>query len=97
MLTQSLALHKLVSGRHTLTYIHDAMSAWAGIGSAIIGLWRQYSSISTLLGIVHITAYLACISALHVTTPSLFSLVPFNKMGGGVVQVIPALPIFNLS
>lgn len=65
--------------RQTLTAIHDQQSAWNGLGSALLSLYQQFDIATSVMGVVSITFYLACLSVLHITTPAMLSLEPFNQ------------------
>lgn len=64
--------------RQTLSALHDKQSAWLGLGSSTLTLWRQLKVNTAAKGIIAITVYLCGVFTLHVTTPSLFDVVPFN-------------------
>lgn len=86
----------MLSGTYTLTFVQDNASAWAGLGAALLSLWKQRSSSPYVMGIVQVTAYLACIAILHITTPSLFSwksYIAFEEQ----ILVVSSLPNWNVS
>ncbi|KAF7334800.1 hypothetical protein MSAN_02366600 [Mycena sanguinolenta] len=62
----------------TLTAIHDVISAWAGLGSALISLWKQASVPASVFGTLNIVGYLCCISILHISIPAMISVEVFN-------------------
>ncbi|EPT00747.1 hypothetical protein FOMPIDRAFT_1049510 [Fomitopsis schrenkii] len=95
ILSQYFALRSLVFGKHTLTSVQDVASSWTGLGPALVNLWGQKSSPSYTFGIVEVTLYLACISALHITTPSLLSQQPFDQ--DAIVPATAGFPLFNSS
>ncbi|KAJ7038691.1 hypothetical protein C8F04DRAFT_1231865, partial [Mycena alexandri] len=76
--TQRLALRHNLHIKKTLTATHDNATAWSGIGSALVTLLDQIAVTSSVLGTLSVFGYLATISALHVTTPALFSIQAFN-------------------
>ncbi|KZT05110.1 uncharacterized protein LAESUDRAFT_242330 [Laetiporus sulphureus 93-53] len=78
-LTQRLALQSLILRRHTFTAIHDVASAWTGVGSAVLSLWRQLFIPAAVIGTSGVTVYLLCLSVLHISTPSLFSMAAYNQ------------------
>ncbi|CCL99281.1 uncharacterized protein FIBRA_01296 [Fibroporia radiculosa] len=78
LLTQRLAVKRIVSTYQPLTTSHDECNAWNGLGSAFLTLWRQLRSVSVELGTLGVIIYLASFTVLHTTTPSLFSMQPFN-------------------
>ncbi|KZT67674.1 hypothetical protein DAEQUDRAFT_386080 [Daedalea quercina L-15889] len=96
LFTQHLAMRTLTSGNHTLTSVQDVTGAWSGLAAAFVGMWRQLKSPSYILGMTQVTAYLACISALHVTTPSLFSVRPFTQSNRTTVSAISSLPLMTI-
>ena len=89
-----MALQNLVSGRFTLTSVQDVATSWTGLGAALVNLWGQASSPSYVLGVVEVAVYLASNSALHITTPSLFSLQPFLQLNPAT-PATAAMPLFN--
>ncbi|KAJ7187469.1 hypothetical protein GGX14DRAFT_485502 [Mycena pura] len=76
-LTQKLAMQRAIE-LTTLTAVHDNISAWAGLGSALATLFNQMSVPASILGILSIVGYLGCISALHVSIPAILSVDAFN-------------------
>ncbi|KAH9836608.1 uncharacterized protein C8Q71DRAFT_50008 [Rhodofomes roseus] len=97
LLTQYLALRRLFSGRHTLTFVLDVSTAWTGLGAALVIVWRQVSSRANMFATFTVAVYLICISALHVTTPSLLSVQSFNQTDAITVPVAVGMPILNAS
>ncbi|KAJ6476983.1 hypothetical protein C8R45DRAFT_1216775 [Mycena sanguinolenta] len=78
-LTQELDLRHNSRYVQTLTAIHDNMTSWSGLGSALGSLYNQVSVPSSVVGTLTILGYLACISILHVTTPAIISVQIFNN------------------
>lgn len=91
-LTQQLAVSRNLLLRQKLTSAHDKTSAWNGLGSAVVAVWRQYSIPTAVSGTIAIATYLACISALHITTPAILRLVPFNSTRGISVGTSISVP-----
>ncbi|KAJ7229942.1 hypothetical protein GGX14DRAFT_581646 [Mycena pura] len=76
-LTQKLAMQRTTE-LMTLTAVHDNISAWAGLGSALATLFNQVSVPASVLGTLGIVGYLGCISALHVSIPAILSVDAYN-------------------
>ncbi|KII84282.1 hypothetical protein PLICRDRAFT_32355 [Plicaturopsis crispa FD-325 SS-3] len=95
--TQQLALRGTLLRRQTLTASHDETTAWTGLGSALVTLWRQTYLAASVLGTLSIALYLAGIAVLHVSTPSLFALQPFNNTDNGVISTTVGMPSFFLN
>ncbi|KAJ7156281.1 hypothetical protein C8R46DRAFT_1294945 [Mycena filopes] len=76
--TQTLFTRRNLQMKQTVTAIHDSAAAWAGIGSAILHLWRQVAVHGSMFGVLSALLYLGNILALHISTPALFSVVVFN-------------------
>ncbi|KAF7348043.1 hypothetical protein MSAN_01756700 [Mycena sanguinolenta] len=77
-LTQTLTMWHNFGPNRTLTAIHDTISAWAGLGSALVSLWNQVSVPASVLGTLSIVSYLSCISILHISLPAIISVEAFN-------------------
>ncbi|KAJ7210691.1 hypothetical protein GGX14DRAFT_394336 [Mycena pura] len=71
----------------TLTALHDSISAWAGLGSALATLFNQVSIPASVLGTLSVVGYLGCISTLHISIPAILSVEAFNAT---VEVTIPA-------
>ncbi|KAG1744345.1 hypothetical protein EDD22DRAFT_786287, partial [Suillus occidentalis] len=78
-LTQRLAVSRALVSRLKLTSIHDISGAWAGIGSALGSVWKQTGTPASLWATTAVTAYLVCISVLHVTSSTLLQFQSFNS------------------
>ncbi|KAG2739793.1 hypothetical protein P692DRAFT_20841016, partial [Suillus brevipes Sb2] len=78
-LTQRLAMSRALVRRLKLTSIHDISGTWAGIGSALSSVWKQTGTPALLWSTVAVTAYLVCISVLHVTSSTLLQFQTFNS------------------
>jgi hypothetical protein len=76
--TQKLSLWTILFTKQSLTASHDSASAWTGLGVAIRTVYRQTSIPSALWSTIAIMLYLAGISILHITTPSLFGMQVVN-------------------
>ncbi|KAJ7111265.1 hypothetical protein C8R44DRAFT_856600 [Mycena epipterygia] len=76
--TQKLAITCAVSKYSTLTVTHDTLLAWAGIGSALSSIYKQFALPASFRAPLFICGYLATISVLHVSTPALVSVETFN-------------------
>ncbi|KAG0700866.1 hypothetical protein DFH29DRAFT_1000778 [Suillus ampliporus] len=77
-LTQRLAVSRTLVRRLKLTAIHDISGAWAGLGSALSSVWQQIHIPASWRMTSAVTAYLACISVLHVTSSTLLQFQTFN-------------------
>ncbi|KAG0694159.1 hypothetical protein DFH29DRAFT_1083931 [Suillus ampliporus] len=77
-LTQRLAISRTLVRRLKLTAIHDISGAWAGLGSALSSVWQQTDIPASWWTTFSVTAYLASISVLHVTSSTLLQLPTFN-------------------
>ncbi|KAF7349135.1 Retrovirus-related Pol polyprotein from transposon TNT 1-94 [Mycena venus] len=77
-LTQKLALQRRM-GLKTLTAVHDSISAWAGLGSALATLFNQVYVPASVLGTLSIVGYLGCISVLHISIPAILSVEAFSR------------------
>ncbi|KAJ6602731.1 hypothetical protein DFH09DRAFT_1125418, partial [Mycena vulgaris] len=90
-LTQKLAITCTVKAYSTLTATHDKVTAWAGIGSALSAIYKQFTWPASFLATVSIFSYLFSISTLTVTTPALFSVETFNSFARStaVTQTLP--------
>ncbi|KAK0445046.1 uncharacterized protein EV420DRAFT_1721221 [Desarmillaria tabescens] len=98
-ISQQLATRRNLHARQTLTATHDNMSAWTGLGAALMALWRQTTIAATVVGVFLVSAYFVCVGVLHVTAPALFSLQPFNTSRHSVISTTlgpPNISINNL-
>ncbi|KAG2127701.1 hypothetical protein DEU56DRAFT_915676 [Suillus clintonianus] len=77
-LTQRLGVSRTLVRRLKLTAIHDISGAWAGLGSALSSVWRQTDIPASLWTTAGVTAYLASMSVLHVTSSTLLQFQLFN-------------------
>ncbi|KAJ7156302.1 hypothetical protein C8R46DRAFT_1040834 [Mycena filopes] len=96
-LTQTLSTRRSLQIKQTVTAIHDSAAAWAGIGSAILHLWRQTAVRGSTFGVLSALVYLGNILVLHITTPALFSVVAFNSSRDILVQTELHMPVYNWS
>jgi hypothetical protein len=78
VIMQQLTTRGILVKRQMLTTTHDECTAWTGLGSALLVLWRQTHIAASVVGTLLIAIYLIGISVLHVSTPSLFSLEVFE-------------------
>ncbi|KAK0477569.1 hypothetical protein IW261DRAFT_1632962, partial [Armillaria novae-zelandiae] len=98
-ITQQLATRRNLHERQTLTATHDNMSAWTGLGAALMALWRQTTIAATVIGVFLVSAYFVCVGVLSITAPALFSLQPFNTSRHSVISTTlgpPNISINNL-
>ncbi|KAF8141902.1 hypothetical protein EV363DRAFT_37740 [Boletus edulis] len=97
--TQSLVLSATFSSKKKLTQIHDICSAWSGLGAALSTLWSQTKVASSVLSVVLVAVYFACVSVLHVASSTIMQFQPFNHT---ITRTVPAVatwpgPSINLS
>ena len=90
--TQRLALCGILLRRQTLTATHDESTAWIGLGSALLVLWKQTRIAASVVGTSLITIYLVGISVLHISTPSLFNLQVFDQPNGTKISTRIGMP-----
>ena len=69
-------MHHDFSLLQTVTATSDKAAAWNSLRAALNTLWNQKSLASSVRGVVWVTMYLGCISALKIMTLALFRLVP---------------------
>ena len=81
MLIQRLALRRAFRTRQTLSALHDSSVAWLGVGAAAGALGAQLRVRTAPRGVLAIALYLGGVYVLHVTTPALFDVVPYNVSG----------------
>lgn len=91
-LTQRLAMSRTLVRRQKLTVIHDISGAWMGLGSALTSVWRQVGIPASWWAISAVTAYLASISVLHVTSSTLLQFQTFNTSTATSVPTIRGWP-----
>ncbi|KAF8193156.1 hypothetical protein K438DRAFT_1829199 [Mycena galopus ATCC 62051] len=77
-LTQKIAMRGKFGSDVTLTAIHDTISSWAGLGSALATLLNQVSIPASVFVSLNIVGYLGCISILHISIPAILSVDVFN-------------------
>ena len=89
---QQLAMRSILMRKTTVTEIHDVVESWAGLGSAIGNIYRQFKTPSTISAPLVAFLYLAGIAGLHITTPALFGVevftsnVPVSVMTQGLIN-----------
>ncbi|KAJ6541916.1 hypothetical protein B0H19DRAFT_329035 [Mycena capillaripes] len=76
---QKLALHRSIHARETLTATHDSLASWDGLGSSPATLYSQFSIPASVSGVLTVTAYLACIPILQISTPAIFYVNAFHS------------------
>ncbi|OCH86351.1 hypothetical protein OBBRIDRAFT_828360 [Obba rivulosa] len=86
--TQRVALRRSLYKKETLTALHDRNTAWLGLGSAAVNWCSQFQEkTSARWNVTATTIYLLGIFALHITTPALFSVGPFDFPNIGPMDV----------
>ncbi|KAK0444035.1 hypothetical protein EV421DRAFT_2035066 [Armillaria borealis] len=98
-LSQQLATRRNLHARQTLTATHDNMSAWTGLGAALLSLWRQTTVAASVAGALLVAAYFVFAAVLHITTPAIFSVQPFNSSRQATISTTlgpPNISINNL-
>ncbi|KAG8218007.1 hypothetical protein J3R82DRAFT_6199 [Butyriboletus roseoflavus] len=73
-------------------YATSRAPAWAGLGTALVTLYRQRVVRSSLLSAICVTLYLGGIAILHVTTSTILSLQSFNGTANVSVATALAMP-----
>ncbi|KAF8440848.1 hypothetical protein L210DRAFT_2117352 [Boletus edulis BED1] len=79
IMTQRLALFRIVGNRRKLTTVHGVSGAWTGIGAAIYVLWQQRQVASSILEIIAVVTYLTSMLILHVGSSSIMQWQVFNS------------------
>jgi hypothetical protein len=74
-----MANQKLLTSEQYLTTNHDTVTAWTGLGAALMTLVRQRTVPAAVIPVATITVYLIGLIILHTTTSSLLSLQLFNE------------------
>ncbi|KAK0494038.1 hypothetical protein EDD18DRAFT_1403012 [Armillaria luteobubalina] len=98
-LSQQLATRRNLHARQTLTATHDNVSAWTGLGAALLSLWRQTTVTASIAGALLVAAYFVFAAVLHITTPAIFSVQPFNSSRQATISTTlgpPNISINNL-
>ncbi|KAJ7207169.1 hypothetical protein GGX14DRAFT_543674 [Mycena pura] len=95
-ITQVLSTRRNLIVNQTLTATHDAVAAWAGLGSAMTRMWKQRAVHASAFGVLSAFLYLGNILVLHITIPALFSLQSFNS-SRSVPVATQSFPEFNSS
>ncbi|KAJ7614499.1 hypothetical protein FB45DRAFT_1064740 [Roridomyces roridus] len=75
-LTQTLSIRRSLRGMQLLTVTHDTVTAWRGIGSALMSVLHPTPSLSPVIPVL---LYLTGILALHITSPALLTVQTFNS------------------
>lgn len=75
---QQLVMRNHLSRATTGTAMHDSNTAWSGIGSGLLTLWRNIYFPASVSGTLLAVLYLGLIAVFHITTPALFSVQTFN-------------------
>jgi len=97
-IVQQLALRRILEISKGATDSHDQLAAWSGLGASIFTLSRQRDVRTSPGRLFLILLYLGCLSALHITTPALFSTTQFGILPKGsvgyeavvTVNIVPA-------
>lgn len=94
--TQKLSMRRGLQKDQMLTASHDNVTAWAGIGAAVIQLWHQRTAPAraSILDVLSAALYLSTIVGLHITTSSLFSLGASSSLRTSLAGT-RGLPAFN--
>jgi len=95
IVTQQLAHRDILLQRQTLTASHDQSTAWMGLGSALLVVWRQFRIPASVFGTLLVSVYLIGIAILHISTPSLFNLQIFDKPNTTVISTQIGMPIIT--
>jgi hypothetical protein len=93
---QQICLRNELLKSQTLTATHDKTTAWDGLGSAAISLWRQKYIRASPWGTLSITTYFGLIAVLHNTTPALLGLEAFNATVGVETSTRVGVPLSSV-
>ncbi|KAJ7208585.1 hypothetical protein GGX14DRAFT_566802 [Mycena pura] len=93
-MTQTLSMRSDLQIYQTLSATHDNTAAWAGLGSAVLYLWRQRVVSASMTGVLLAAFYLTSIAILHVTMPNIFLLQSFDAplVVSVATQNLPSYP-----
>ncbi|KAJ7115671.1 hypothetical protein C8R44DRAFT_793142 [Mycena epipterygia] len=96
LVTQTLSMRRSLQLDQALTATHDNSAAWAGLGAAILHLWKQrvVPAPGSMFAVLSAAVYLSTILGLHITTSSLFSVATFNPSRSFVAGTL-GLPAFK--
>ncbi|KAK0200509.1 hypothetical protein DFS33DRAFT_1397253 [Desarmillaria ectypa] len=97
LVSQQLATRRNIHARQTLTATHDNMSAWSGLGAALISVWRQTAIAASVAGSVLVAGYFICVTILHITAPAIFSIQPFNTTQYAVISTTLGPPNISIN
>ncbi|KAK0436002.1 hypothetical protein EV421DRAFT_1147129 [Armillaria borealis] len=97
LVSQQLATRRNIHARQTLTATHDNMSAWSGLGAALISVWRQTAIAASVAGSVLVAGYFICVTILHITAPAIFSIQPFNTTQYAVISTTMGPPNISIN
>ncbi|KAJ7613431.1 hypothetical protein FB45DRAFT_1065030 [Roridomyces roridus] len=92
-LAQTLSIKRCLRTTQMLTVTHDTVTAWRGIGFALVSILHQTPSLSAVLPVF---VYLLGILALHITTPALLMVQVFNSTVS-VPATTQGIPTFTFS
>ncbi|KAJ6503709.1 hypothetical protein C8R45DRAFT_924052 [Mycena sanguinolenta] len=92
----TLSTRQSLRREQSLAATHDIASAWAGIGSAVVRIWRQNVISSSVMGVLSVFLYLGGMLVFHITTPALFAVETFNS-SQPLVFATEGLPAYNLT
>ncbi|KDR84452.1 hypothetical protein GALMADRAFT_713990 [Galerina marginata CBS 339.88] len=93
---QRVSIRQNLLRHEPLTATHDFTTAWSGVGSAVFSLYNQLSVPASSWRVSGVAAYLTCLSIMHITTPTLFTLQLFSSNTSIMVNTTLALPnVFN--
>ena len=96
LLTQRPALRRDVHAEQTLSALQDRSKAWLGLGSSVLVLWDKVKLRTAPWWVMLIALYLAGIFVFHITTPSLFDVVPYNATSTTqTTQLGRVIPLIN--
>ncbi|KAJ7055454.1 hypothetical protein C8F01DRAFT_1320443 [Mycena amicta] len=95
-LTQNGAIQKLINKTQAITATHDQGNSWAGLGAALISLFKQRVLSASVAGTLWIFVYLGLLSLLHVMIPSMVTVQAFNQTSSAEVQT-SGVPMWDTS
>ncbi|KAH7919915.1 hypothetical protein BV22DRAFT_839322 [Leucogyrophana mollusca] len=90
--TQRVSFSRTLFRRQSVASIHDTTGAWVGLGAAFDSLWQQTKIVTSPLKILAVTAYLLCITTLHISSSSVLQFQNFNNTVSASVTTVVGWP-----
>ncbi|KAF8148748.1 hypothetical protein K438DRAFT_2027465 [Mycena galopus ATCC 62051] len=92
----TLAFHRSLGQVQMITATHDNITAWDGIGSALVHIWHQKAVPASVFGVLSAFVYLAGVLLLHIISLALLSTQPLEVDYSAPVTT-QSLPTFTFS